>query len=167
MVADDDDTYEVIRDTPKSSTPYGRAFRRLRELEAQREKAIPGSDEYHALSGPLAEAKRRFKIEGKRALDDEWRKRHGTDEWRTGVGRDEYNASRRKVRDKPNARLADMSPEERKQHKQDQDADRKYIRRTKAALRVKGLSDNEIEVAIEAGLAKLHAKRRAKRGKSL
>lgn len=166
----DDDVLEVIRDTPETRTPYERAFQRVRELEAQRAEATPGSDEHRALSGLLAEAKRKLKIEDKRGLDEGWRQRRGTDEWRRGEGQDEYNASRRTVRTVPNrmtpkAELAAMSPEERKQHDKDREADRKYIRRTRTALKAKGLSEAEIQAEVEAGLAKLHTKRIARRAK--
>lgn len=141
--------YEVIRHEG-ALTPYDRAFVEVRRLEEERLAVEPGSDAERQVIGDLAQAKGRLKLETKRSTDDTWRQRRTVDEWRRGIGRDEYNASRRKVRTRPNRMtpkdvLAAMTPEEREQHKKAKDADRKWI----ARQRRKGLTEEEIEAGLE------------------
>lgn len=52
---------------------------------------------------------------------------------RTEAGRAERNASRRKVRSEPNADLSGLTPDERKQHKRAQAAERVRRHRAKKA----------------------------------
>lgn len=120
---------------PVKLTAYDRRRNELRELEAKRD-AIKSKAELTAedqtrlavLAPLIDKAQARFEREGKRALDDTYRKRRGIDDWRAGAGRDEYNAKRRD-RGEPNADLSELTPEQKKRRKQDQTNDTRWMKR--------------------------------------
>lgn len=134
---DDYDNEGPIWDEVKL-TPYDKRRAELRDLEAKREAILSKSEQTAedvsrlAVLAPLIDkAQARFDREGKRALDDTYRKRRGIDEWRAGEGREEYNAKRRD-RPEPNADLTALTPEQKKRRKQDQTNDGKFIKRCRA-----------------------------------
>lgn len=151
---DGQDDFERICGEP-TLTPYDKARQRVIEAEILRDVAKPGSDDFHEAMADLAEARRKLKIEQQRALDDGWRKLREIDEHRKGKGRDDYNTSRRSVREEPNARTREMTPDELKQHKLDKNAERQW----KHTKRKAGWPEKKIEAELTAWWAKRKAKR--------
>lgn len=150
-----DDEPDVVRiDHAPILTPYDKARNAVAEAEVWLDDQTPGTKEYHEAMAELAEAKRRLKAEQGRATDDGWRKRRAIDEHRAGEGREEYNATRRK-RDKPNARLKDMTPEQRMQHEADMNAKRVWVAKKRKA----GWTDARIEAELPGWWARRLAKR--------
>ncbi len=142
-------------------TPYDKRRAELRELEAKRDAILSKSEQtaedrsrLTVLAPLIDKAQARFDREGKRALDDTYRKRRGIDEWRAGEGREDFNAKRRK-RPEPNADLSELSEEQRKQRKLDQTADSKWLKRCRA--------DDWPEARIQAEFAMRIRKREADR----
>mgnify|MGYP005994327291 CR=1 FL=1 len=155
---------------PVQKTPYDRALEAKRSAEHARDIAKPGTDEYHAAMSELAEKNRVFKLEQQRALDPTWRRRRETDAWRSGPGRDDYNASRRRVRDRPNKMteknaLEAMTDEERHRHIRDQKADSATRRRARRKFGPEGagLTGEQLHEAVEREVAKVREARLARR----
>ena len=145
-------------------TPYDKRRAELRELEAKRDAILSKSEQTSedqkrlAVLAPLIDkAQARFEREGKRALDDTYRKRRGIDEWRAGEGREEYNAKRRD-RPEPNADLSALSPEQKKRRKQDQTNDAKFIKRCRAD----GWPEARIQAELVVRIREREAERAAK-----
>lgn len=152
-VEDDEPAWEIIEDEPVL-THYDRAREAVREAEAERESSEPGTGAHCTATARLAEAKGKLKTEIERDGDDGWRKRRRIDKHRAGAGREDYNAGRRKVRTEPNARLTDMTAEERAEHERALDSDRKWVARQRKA--------GWTEERIAAGLEERRAKRLTK-----
>lgn len=144
-------------------TAYDRRRNELRELEARRD-AIQSKGELGdrdrqtlaALAPLIDKAQARFESEGKRALDDTYRKRRGIDDWRAGAGRDEYNAKRRD-RGEPNADLSELTPEQKKRRKQDQTNDTRWMNR----CRVDGWPEARIQAELVVRIRQREAERAA------
>lgn len=132
---------------------YGKAFARVRALEARLDGVDP--DNAHNVTADLEAAYRAWNVEKERALDDRFRKFHLVNNWRANEGRNKYNASRRKVRDKPNAKVSDMTPEERARHKLDKNAERQW----RLTRRKTGWTDDRIEAELPGWWARRLAKR--------
>ena len=147
---------------PVKLTAYDRRRNELRELEAKRDaiqtktELTPEDQTRLAVLAPLIDkAQARFEREGKRALDDTYRKRRGIDDWRAGAGRDEYNAKRRKVRQHQNADLAEMTDDQKAQYERDRRSDANWFKRQR---------DNDVsEAAITAAYAVRIGERDAER----
>jgi hypothetical protein len=158
-------------------TPYDKKRIALRDLEAKRD-AITAKGDLTNEDRPLIEkAQALFDREGQRAKDDVYRKRRAIDEWRGGEGREEYNAGRRD-RPEPNADLSGLTPEQKKQRKQDQTNDSRWGNRKRAdgwpepriqaqlaarirhreAERIKQVQDVADEANYKAEMAKIKAK---------
>lgn len=158
-----DDEPDVVRiDHAPILTPYDKARNAVAEAEVWRDVQTPGTQEYHEAMAELAEAQRKFKLEQERALDDVSRKYRAIDEWRAGEGNETYKASRRK-RPKPNARLKDMTPEQRMQHKADMNAKRVWVAKKRKA----GWTDARIEAELPGWWARRLAKRACARFRSV
>ncbi|UWR59105.1 hypothetical protein [Phaeobacter inhibens] len=154
-----EETCEKVYDEP-AQTAYDRARQKVLVAEALLDASEQGSDEWHEAMAALAAAKQRFKTEQDRATDPTYRKRRATDEWRSGEGKPEYNASRRKVRSKPNVMtpkhvLEAMTPEEFAQHKLDKNAEKQW----RYARRKAGWSEQKIEEKLPGWWAKRLVKR--------
>jgi hypothetical protein len=160
----DEDDCVVIRD-PVKLTAYDRSRENLRSLETKRDAlaalALPTPEDQKRLATierQVENARKRFAEEAKRGLDDVWRKRRGIDEWRkTEEGKTQRNESRRRVRSKPNEDLSGMTPEQRKQHENDLDADNKWMKRQ----RKKSVPEAEILAALAERVEKRNSKRAA------
>jgi len=126
-------------------TPYDKSRIKLRELEEKRD-AIHAKGELTAddqtrlaVLAPLIDrAQARFEREGKRALDDTYRKRRGIDDWRASDGREEYNVKRRKVRQHPNADLSIMTADQKAQYERDRRSDANWFRRQREKRMTEG-----------------------------
>lgn len=105
---------------------YDRAV--FARIEAQRQY---DADPTEAARKRLEDA-RRQENEALNASDDEtlqeWER---IDAYRAGEGREDYNASRRQVRDEPNANLKSMTAQEKAAHKREQARVRKQRSRAK------------------------------------
>jgi len=142
----DDDTY-VFEPVVIKLTPYDRRRQELRALQEKRDKLLthPESQRRIAeLDYQIKKAEDRFEKEKKRGTDDSWRRRRDIDDWRSQDGRELRNASRRKVRSKPNEDLSHLSPEQKEERKRDQRADANFIERQKA----KGLAASDIQAGL-------------------
>lgn len=142
----DDDTYVVERAAIKL-TPYDLRLKELRDLQAKRDALLihPESRRQIAqLDVSIERAQERFELEKARATDDTWRRLRDIDDWRSRDGRELRNASRRKVRSKPNEDLSHLTPSEKAQHKRDQRADANFIKRRK----LEGMSTADINAAL-------------------
>lgn len=142
-------------------TAYDRRRNELRELEARRD-AIQSKGELGdrdrqtlaALAPLIDKAQARFEREGKRALDETYRKRRGIDDWRAGDGREEYNAKRRD-RGEPNADLSELTPDQKKRRKQDQTNDTRWMNR----CRVGGWPEARIQAELVVRIRQREAER--------
>jgi hypothetical protein len=120
--------------------PYDKRRNELNALTAERD-LIRGLGEttetdrqrLNELVSLIVTAQERFEREGKRALDDTFRKHRGIDDWRSGDGQEEYNATRRKVRLQANAKFPDGSDEKKLQHEKDMASDRSWRSRCRKA----------------------------------
>lgn len=139
-----DELPEKVYDDPDPACRYGKAFARVRALEAELEGSAP--DDRPRIEADLQEANSLFELEKERALNDRFRGFHLIDKWRAGEGREVYKRSRRKTRNAPNESLKDMTDEERAAHRRAQKADSKY-RKAKVAL---GWTAEEIEAGLDA-----------------
>ena len=146
---DDYDNEGPIWDEVKP-TAYDRRRNELRDLQAKRDAILSKTEQTAedfsrlAVLAPLIDkAQSRFDREGKRALDDTYRKRRGIDDWRAGDGRDEYNAKRRKVREHANADLSDMTDDQKAQYERDRRSDANWFKRQ----RDKGVPEPAITAA--------------------
>jgi hypothetical protein len=149
---------ERIDATPNPACRYGKAFAKVRAIEAQLEDA--GPDDAPRITADLREANAAWDVEKARAVDDRYRKFHRVDLWRAGEGRDEYNATRRK-RDLPNDHtpkevLGAMTPDERTQHDADMVAKRKW----KSDRRKAGWAEDQIEAGLQGWWDKRELRRR-------
>jgi hypothetical protein len=138
--------YPVVK--PKSK--YERLFVAVRKLEDELESA--GPDELPALTAELAEVRTAWELEFVRSFDERSRRIHLIDVWRGGEGQGEYNRSRRR-KEAPNARLADLTPEQRVSHRRAQKADSKW--------RADKVKAGWTAVDMEEGLEQRRAKRSA------
>ncbi|WP_258161065.1 hypothetical protein [Rhizobium sp. TH2] len=129
-------------------TAYDRRFTELRALQAKRDRLIecePINPQVLAVvERQIEKAQERFEIEGKRGLEDIWRKRHGIDEWRAGPGKEEYNASRRTVRATPNEKLTGWTLEQKERRKADKRSDNGWIKRRQE----KGWTEDQIKCGL-------------------
>ncbi len=149
-MADDsnDDTFTFIPPQIKL-TPFDRRLKELRELQEKHEQLSKQPNKERRLAEveyQLRNAKDKFEEEKRRDGDEAWRKRRGIDSWRSGEGREARNASRRKVRAKPNEDLSHMTDEQKKEHKRDQRADSNFIKRREAS----GASAADIQAELAA-----------------
>lgn len=149
---------------PVKLTAYDRRRNELRELEAKRDaiqskaELTPEDQTRLAVLAPLIDkAEARFEREGKRALDDTFRKRRGIDDWRAGTGRDEYNAKRRKVRQHENADLSEMTAAQKVQYERDRRSDANWFKRQ----RDKGMTEAVITAAYVERIRQREAERAA------
>lgn len=143
---DSEKIYPVVK--PKSK--YERLFVAVRKLENELETT--GPDELPALTVDLAEVRNAWELEFVRSFDERARRIHLIDVWRGGEGQGEYNRSRRR-KEAPNARLADLTPEQRVNHRGAQKADSKW--------RADKVKAGWAAVDIEEGLEQRRAKRSA------
>ncbi|HWL56528.1 MAG TPA: hypothetical protein VNQ78_07605 [Paracoccus sp. (in: a-proteobacteria)] len=136
-------------------TRYDKASRKLRELEAKRAAlpADPDANKVAILNLQIENARKAVAA----AQDDVARRRDEIDAWRADAGREEYNAGRRKVRDKPNADLSKLRPEQIKQRKLDQTADKKWLDRRRAL----GAPEAQIQAEFVVRVREREAKRAA------
>lgn len=142
----DDDTY-VFEPAAIRLTPYDRRLKELRDLQDKREELLgyPDSPRRIAeLDYLIQKAQKRFDTEKKRSTDDEWRRRRDTDDWRSRDGRELRNASRRKVRSKPNENLSHLTSEQKEQRKRDQRSDANFIKRREQD----GMPQDNIQAAL-------------------
>ncbi|EYR81962.1 hypothetical protein [Shinella sp. DD12] len=142
----DDDTY-VFEPAVINLTPYDRRRQELRVLQEKRDELLthPESQRRIAeLDYQIKKAEDRFEKEKKRSTDDSWRRRRDIDDWRSRGGREIRNASRRKVRIKPNEDLSHLTPEQKEERKRDQRADANFIKRREQ----EGMSEANIQVAL-------------------
>ncbi|MBY0136903.1 hypothetical protein [Paracoccus yeei] len=107
-------------------TRYDVASRRWRELTAKRAALPPDHDPRKAAA--LDQQIKTARDAVKRAESDVSRRQESIDEWRSGAGREEYNASRRKVRAKPNADLSSLTPEQQAQQARDRRSDANWLK---------------------------------------
>lgn len=134
-------------------TRWDKASRKLRELQAKRD-ALPPDYPPHlvaALDQQITFARDALK----RAEGDVSRRQEKIDEWRADAGREEYNASRRKVRDNPNADLSNMTEAVKRQRKQAQINDSKWLARRRDA----GIPEAQIQAALVERIRIREAKR--------
>lgn len=153
----DDDSY-VFEPALIKFTPFDRRLKELRDLQEKRAVLLTQPDNQRQLAVldyRIRNAQDRFDTEKKRDADDAWRRRRDIDDWRSREGREIRNASRRKVRSKPNEDLSPLTPEQKKEHKRAQRADANFIKRQKA----KGLAAFDIQ----AGLLLRQQQRESKR----
>jgi hypothetical protein len=108
----------------------------------------------------IKRAEDRFEEEKRRGIDDKWRRLRDIDDWRSRNGRDQRNASRRKVRNKPNEDLSDLTPEQKEQRRRDQRADANYVKRQKA----KGVPASDIQAALQVRRHQRDSERREAEG---
>jgi|GEM_PF-3551151 len=138
-------------------TRYDKASRKLRDLVAKR-VALPADHDARkaAILNRQIESARKAVAA---AQDDVARRRDEIDAWRADAGREEYNARRRKVRDKPNADLSKLklTPEQIKQRKLDQTADKKWLDRRRAL----GAPEAQIQAEFVVRVREREAKRAA------
>nr|WP_321455051.1 hypothetical protein [uncultured Cohaesibacter sp.] len=149
---------DIIRQPPVLQ-PYDKARRKMRKAQDRLSTLKQGTRDWLIASKTLENAKEAFEEEKRRAIDDDWRKRRDIDHWRAGEGRDVYNASRRKVRTKPNKvmpkeELAGMTAEEREQYKKDKNAEKVW----RHARRKAGWTDEQIEEVLPGWWEKRKAK---------
>lgn len=144
----DDDICKIIIHEPKF-TRLDKARQKCRDLEDEQERlsAIdsPTPSDLRLLvivKTRLENANQRYALENERAADDVFRRWEAINQWRKD-NPDLYNKPRRKVRDKPNVNLKDLTEAEAKQHRLDQKADSKW----KGSQRKKGMSEDRIEAA--------------------
>lgn len=131
----DGDTY-VFEPAVIKLTPYDRRLKELRELQDRREELLTYPDSQRRvaeLDYQIKRAEERFEMEKKRSIDDSWRRRRDIDEWRSRGGRELRNASRRKVRNKPNEDLSHLSPEQKLDRKRIQRSDANFVKRKRKA----------------------------------
>ncbi|WHA42961.1 hypothetical protein [Agrobacterium larrymoorei] len=143
----DDDTFTFIPAQVRL-TPYDRRLRELRIWEERYDELAKHPNNERRLAGlgyKVREAKKRFEEEKRRDADDGWRQRRNVDVWRAGEGREIRNASRRKVRSKPNEDLSHLTAEQKKARARGQRADANFIKRRTR----EGMSEADIEVALE------------------
>lgn len=156
----DDDTFTFIPAQIRL-TPYDRRLRELQDLEEKYEELSKHPNNERRLAGlgyQVRKAKERFEEEKRRDADDGWRQRRNTDAWRAGEGREIRNASRRKVRSKPNEDLSHLSAEQKDERKRGQRADANFIKR-----RVEeGMSEADIQIALASRQQERTAKRATK-----
>lgn len=153
----DDDSY-VFEPAVIKLTSYDRRLKELRDLQDKREALLIRPDSQRRIAGldrQIKNAEERLEKEKKRSTDDAWRRRRDIDDWRSRGGREIRNASRRKVRIKPNEDLSHLTPEQKEERKRDQRADANFIKRQKA----KGLAAFDIQ----AGLLLRQQQRESKR----
>lgn len=142
----DDDSY-VFEPAIIKLTPFDRRLKELRELQEKREVLLEKPDHERQLATldyMIQVAQKRFDKETKRGSDDAWRRRRDIDDWRSREGRELRNASRRKVRSKPNEDLSHLSAEQKEERKRGQRADANFIKRRME----EGMSDAEIQIAL-------------------
>lgn len=142
----DDDTC-VFEPAVVKLTPYDRRRLELRALQEKRDELLthPGNDRRIAELGyQIENAVQRFEKEKRRSTDDDWRRLRDIDDWRSRSGRELRNASRRKVRSKPNEDLSHLTNEQKIERKRFQRADANFCRR----LEKKGLSQADIQAAL-------------------
>jgi hypothetical protein len=142
----DDDTFTFIPAQIRL-TPFDRRLRELRDLEVKYEELSKHPNNERRLAGlryQIRKAKERFEEEKRRDADDGWRQRRNTDAWRAGEGREIRNASRRKVRSKPNEDLSHLTANQKEERKRDQRADLNFEKRQTA----NGVSEPDIQAAL-------------------
>lgn len=142
----DDDTYMVER-APIKLTPYDRRLKEFRDLSEKRNELASHPDSQRRIAQLdllIEQAQKRLEIEKERSTDDAWRRRRDIDDWRSRDGKDLRNASRRKVRSKPNEDLSHLTPSEKEQRKRDQRADANFIKRRE----LEGMSAADINTAL-------------------
>lgn len=142
----DDDTFTFIPAKTRL-TPFDRRLRELRELQERHEELSTQPDKERRLAEleyQIREAKKRFEEETRRDGDEGWRRRRDVDSWRAGEGRESRNASRRKVRAKPNENLSHLTAAEKEERKRGQRADRNFVKRREA----NGASASDIQAEL-------------------
>jgi len=155
----DDDTY-VFEPAVIKLTPYDRRRQELRALQDKRDELLlyPDSQRRIAeLDHQIKEAKERFEKEKGRSTDDDWRRLRDIDDWRSRDGKELRNASRRKVRSKPNEDLSHLTPEQKEERKRLQRADANFIKRQEQ----KGVSEADVQAALLVRQQQRDAKRSA------
>lgn len=155
----DDDSY-VFEPAIIKFTPFDRRLKELRDLQEKREVLLTQPENQRQLAVldyRIRNAQERFDTEKKRDADDAWRRRRDIDDWRSRDGREARNASRRKVRSKPNEDLSHLTPEQKEQRKRDQRADANFIKRKEQA----GMPQANIQAALLLRQQQRDAKRRA------
>lgn len=152
--------------SPVSMTPYDRRLKELRDLEAKRDAVLSKAERSNedtmrltCLEPLISQAQERFDSERKHAESDIGRLRYRIDNWRSNEGKDDYNASRRNKRDKPNADLSRMTPEQIAQRERDRSADSKWLNRRRA----KGMDEEALAQAYEQHLEQRNQKRERER----
>lgn len=143
----DDDSY-VFEPAIIKLTHYDRRLKKLRDLQEKREVLLEKPDHERqraTLDYMIQDAQKQFDKEKKRSIDDAWRRRRDIDDWRSREGRELRNASRRKVRSKPNEDLSHLTAEQKAEHKRGQRADANFIKRRTE----EGMSKADIQVALE------------------
>lgn len=152
---DEDDENDIIVE-PIKETRYDRAREAVRQKEAKLNEAMAaGRKDIAVLVAQLGQARKRLDVEIDRSRDDNARKWEGIDEWRAGEGRATYNSKRRKKRALPNDDLSHLTPEQRKQRKDEQRLDWKFMDRKRKA----GWTEPQITAAMITRLAEREAKR--------
>jgi hypothetical protein len=142
----DDDTYVVER-APIKLTPYDRRLKEFRDLSEKRNELASHPDSQRRIAQLdllMEQAQKRLEIEKERSIDDAWRRRRDIDDWRSRDGKELRNASRRKVRNKPNEDLSHFTTSEKEQRKRDQCADANFIKRRE----LEGMSVADINAAL-------------------
>jgi len=155
----DDDSY-VFEPAIIKFTPFDRRLKELRDLQEKREVLLTQPDNQRQLAVldyQIRNAQDRFDTEQKRDADDAWRRRRDIDDWRSREGREIRNASRRKVRSKPNEDLSHLTPEQKEERKRAQRADANFIKRR----REEGMPEADIQAALALRQQERDAKRNA------
>lgn len=123
-------------------TRWDKASRKWRDLRAKRD-ALPADTTARKVA-LLDEQIRIARQAIKRAEGDVSRRQEEIDQWRADAGREEYNAKRRKVRQKPNTDLTDLTDAEKDQRKKDQRADGNWLKRQRSA----GITEAQIQAKL-------------------
>lgn len=114
----DFDDPDVIKE-PIFRTRYDRARQRVADAQAQIAAIEAVTDRSNSDRAKLILLRQEL-LKAQAALEfsqtDKARQLDSIDEWRADAGREERNAGRRKVRNQPNVRLRDMTPEQRQAH---------------------------------------------------
>lgn len=156
---DDDDTF-VFEPAVVKLTPFDRRLRELRALRDKRDELSARPDNQRRIAEIdflIKKAEDRLEEEKRRGSDDEWRRMRDIDDWRSRDGRELRNASRRKVRSKPNEDLSHLTPDQKDQRKRDQRADANFIKRRTE----EGSSVSDIEAALLVRQQKRDSERKA------
>ncbi|MBO1041986.1 hypothetical protein [Brucella pituitosa] len=143
---DDGDTY-VFEPAVIKLTPYDRRLKELRDLQDRREELLTHPDSQRRIAEldyQIKKAEERFEREKKRSTDDSWRRRRDIDEWRSRGGKELRNASRRKMRNKPNENLSHLSPEQKLDRKRIQRSDANFVKRKRKAR----VPESDIQAAL-------------------